>query len=175
MQTDKIYRFKFSDEIVNLLNQFSKLHKFTDQKEYKEKWNSFLEENKEIIEIESKRLCDLGYTGDIKDKMYKSARYYFRKKSDCKKEPVKRKQYKSIDREILENMDLHIQRNIDTDNYTPAIGFDDFSKLFKEIIDIEISNFKNNDEIELEEVKNKIKKTYKNRYFLYSRNMNAAR
>ena len=85
MQSDKIYRFKFSDGIVEILDNFSKLHKHTCQKEYKEKWEQWLIENKEEIDKESERLLALGYEGNIKEKMYKSARYYFRKKSTEKK------------------------------------------------------------------------------------------
>jgi len=172
MQTDKIYRFKFSNEIVEILDAFSKLHKHTCQKEYKEKWDEWLIENKEEIDKESERLLALGYEGNIKEKMYKSARYYFRKKSEEKKEPAKRKKYKAVDREIIDSMDIHIQRNIDTDEYSPANGFDNFSKLYEELINIEIKNFKENTDYSLEEIKQKIKKTYKNRYFQYTRNNN---
>ena len=172
MQSDKIYRFKFSSEIVEMLDAFSKLHKYTPQKEYKEKWDVMLFENKKEIDKECERLLDLNYQGNIKEKMYKSARYYFRKKNEEKKEPAKRREYKSVDREIIDSMDIHICRNIDTENYSPANGFDDFSKLYLELINIEIKNFKETTDYSLEEIKQKIKKTYKNRYFQYTRNNN---
>ena len=82
--------------------------------------------NKQEIDKESARLVALGYEGNIKEKMYKSARYYFRKKSEEKKEPAKSREYKAIDREIIDSMDIHIQRNITTDDYSPANGFDKF-------------------------------------------------
>ena len=89
-----------------------------------------------------------------------------------KKEPAKRREYKAVDREIIDSMDVHIQRNIDTDDYSPANGFDNFSKLYEELINIEIKNFKETTDYSLEEIKQKIKKTYKNRYFQYTRNNN---
>ena len=172
MQSDKIYRFKFSSEIVEMLDAFSKLHKYTPQKEYKEKWDQWLFENKNEIDKECNRLLGLNYQGNIKEKMYKSARYYFRKKNEEKKEPAKRREYKPVDREIIDSMDIHICRNIDNDNYSPANGFDDFSKLYEELINIEIENFKETTDYTREEIKQKIKKTYKNRYFQYTRNNN---
>lgn len=172
MSNDKIYRFKFTNQINELLNNFSKLHKYTAQKEYKEKWEEFISENKEDIDNEIERLIKLGYSGDIKEKMYKSARYYFRKKSDEKKEPIKRREYKAIDREIIDNMDIHINRNINNDNYSPAKGFDNFQTLYQELLTIEIDSLKGSTDYSLQEIKQKLKKTYKNRYFQYTRNVN---
>ena len=176
MQSEKIYRFKFSNQIVELLDSFSKLHKYTGQKEYKEKWDEWIIDNKEVIDTEVERLVGIGYEGNVKDKMYKSARYYFRKKSCEKKEPANRREYKALDREIIDTMDNHIQRNIGNDDYSPANGFEDFSKLYEEIVKIEIDNFKKTTDYTLEDIKVKIKKTYKNRYFQYAKtnNVNAA-
>lgn len=167
---DKTYRFKFTDSIMELLTNFSKMHKFACQKDYKEEWLKWCNENQEVINIENERLTQIGYVGDIKDKMYKSARYYFRKKSDEKKEPVKRRQYISIDRELLDLIDQHIQRNKMNDNYTPANGFDDFCKLNESIVNNEIKEMKKNTEFSLEDINLKIKKTYKNRYFQNKKN-----
>ena len=161
MQVEKIYRFKFSNEIVEMLDLFSKLHKYVGQKEYKEKWDEWLIDNKETIDKEVERLLGLGYEGNVKDKMYKSARYYFRKKSDEKKEPAKRREYKAVDREMIDTMDTHIQRNIGNDDYSPANGFEDFSKLYEELVKIEIDNFKKTTDYSYEDIKLKIKPYYK--------------
>ena len=108
MQTDKIYRFKFSNEIVEILDTFSKLYKHTCQKEYKEKWDEWLIENKQEIDKESERLLALGYEGNIKEKMYKSARYYFRKKSEEKKEPTD--QIVSDEEESVSSVDINAEQ-----------------------------------------------------------------
>lgn len=172
-QSEKIYRFKFSNEIVEMLDSFSKLHKYAGQKDYKEKWDEWLIDNKQVIDKEVERLITLGYEGNVKDKMYKSARYYFRKKSSEKKEPAKRREYKAVDREMIDSMDIHIQRNIGNDDYSPANGFEDFSKLYEDLVKLEIDNFKKTTDYSLEDIKLKIKKTYKNRYFQYAKANNA--
>jgi len=83
--TVSIFRFKFSDCFVNELYKFSKIHQYDHRKDFKSAWDTWLEENEELVNEETQRLSRLGYDGDAEDKMFKSARYYFRKKSTEKK------------------------------------------------------------------------------------------
>jgi hypothetical protein len=161
-----IYRFKFLDDFIEELYKFSKIHQYDERKDFKEAWNVWIEENNEIIELETRRLINLGYDGDVLDKMFKSARYYFRKKSTEKKEPVKRRNYCGVLKELIETMDNHIKNNINSDDYKPSAGFDDFCKNNVEVLKDQIKLLCNNGFSDVSEIKNKIKKTYKNRYFL---------
>ena len=161
-----IFRYKFTEEFMQELYQFSKIHQYDHRKVFKEAWTVWTEENDEIISKEVRRLTELGYDGDILDKMFKSARYYFRKKSTEKNEPCKRREYVGVNRLLLGKMDEHIYSNITRDDYKPSDGFDHFCKenvdlLKEEIIKLYKSGLKDSVEI-----KNKIKKTYKNRYFI---------
>ena len=76
-----IYRYKFIEEFTNELYKFSKIHQYDHRKDFKEAWNIWVEDNQGFVDEEVRRLSNLGYDGDIIDKMFKSARYYFRKKS----------------------------------------------------------------------------------------------
>jgi hypothetical protein len=157
-----IYRFKFTEDFMTELYKFSKIHQYDDRKDFKEAWKKWTEENEEIIDSEMCRLLRLGYNGDVLDKMFKSARYYFRKKGTEKKEPKQRRPYISVNRELLEAMDIHIEEN----SCQPKDGFADFCKknelLLKETITLIFEQgIKDKDIIE-----DKIKKTYKNRYFM---------
>ena len=109
---------------------------------------------------------ELGYDGDILDKMFKSARYYFRKKSTEKKAPTKRRDYTGVQRDTISAMDEHIKSGINSENYKPSDGFDEFCKSNIEILKEEVNNLYKNGITNSEEIKQKIKKTYKNRYFL---------
>ena len=80
-----IYRFKFTEEFMVELYNFAKIHQYDHRKDFKEAWKIWLEENAEIVEDEVRRLTNLRYDGDILEKMFKSARYYFRKKGTEKK------------------------------------------------------------------------------------------
>jgi hypothetical protein len=161
-----IYRFKFTEDFMSELYKFSKIHQYDDRKDFKEAWKKWIEENEEIIDSEMCRLWRLGYNGDVLDKMFKSARYYFRKKGTEKKEPKQRRPYISVNRELIEAMNLHIEEN----SCQPKDGFADFCKnnelLLKETITLIFEQgIKDKDIIE-----DKIKKTYKNRYFMITNN-----
>ena len=159
----KVFRYKFSDEIVELMQDFSKIHKFDTREIYNDNWNLFIEANKDTIEAEQERLNDLGYEGCIKNKMYKSTRYYFKKKNKSvetpDKEPVKRKKYVTVGKDILDSMYEHIKNNISKDNYKPDTGFNEFENVIKRSVP-GYENLKSDD-------KSKYKKAYKNMYYRY--------
>jgi len=75
-----IYRFNFSDEIIEEITNFSILHMYTERKTFKEKWIEWTETNEEQLQNEHKRLTNLGYTGNFNDKIFKATRYYFKQK-----------------------------------------------------------------------------------------------
>ena len=161
MQTQAIYRYKFEEQFMIELYNFSKIHQYDDRKEFKSAWNVWTEENTELIEHETRRLTNLNYDGDVKDKMFRSARYYFRKKSPEKKEQPQRRKYICVDKNIINAIDAHILKN----SSKPSTAFLDFCKenidlLSEEIARLYIEN------MTAEDIKKKIKKTYKNRYFL---------
>ena len=163
-----IYRYKFTNEFTDELFKFSKIHQYDHRTDFKEAWNEWLENNSEIVDEETRRLINLGYNGDILDKMFKSARYYFRKKSTEKKEPSKRRIYIGGEKELLELMDNHINTNIHIENFKPSEGFNEFCKNNTEILKQSVFTLYRAGITNSDEIKNKIKKTYKNRYFLIS-------
>ena len=163
----KIYRYKFSDEFIEELYKFSKIHQYDHRKDFKEAWENWIEDNSNIIFRESTRLTDLGYEGDILNKMFTSARYYFRKKGTEKKEPRERCTYIGIQKELLDAMDNHITINLNKSWYKPSTGFTEFCKEHIELLREEVELLvKFNLVTSSEEIKKKIKKTYKNRYFM---------
>jgi hypothetical protein len=161
-----IFRYKFTDEFTGELFKFSKVHQYDHRKDFKEAWNIWTEDNDNIVGEEVRRLTNLGYDGDILDKMFKSARYYFRKKSTEKKAPVKRRDYIGIQKELLDSMDEHINSRLNDDDYKPSDGFDEFCKANIDLLKEEVNILCRNGFTNSTEIKNKIKKTYKNRYFL---------
>jgi len=167
---NQVYRFKFTPEIVTMLYDFGKLHQHVERKTYKEKWEDWLKANNEILEREERRLSDMGYTGDVAEKMYKSARYYFRTKSIVKTEPKDRRKYVAANMDIIVLMDEHIKDNINSSNYRPATGYDDFCKTSTNAIAEAINEFLQEGLTDVNEIQNKIKKTYKNRYFQFIKN-----
>ena len=108
LTTSNIFRYKFDAPIVNLINIFAATHKYDDSSQFREEWDEFVKDNKANIDREKQRLTNLGYTGDINNKMYKSARYYFKNKSTEKKETKQRRKYVTLNKGFLADMDRHI-------------------------------------------------------------------
>ena len=162
-----IFRYKFTDEFTSELFKFSKIHQYDHRKDFKEAWKIWLDENDEIVECEIRRLKNVGYDGDVLVKMFKSARYYFRKKSTEKKTPVERRNYVGVNKALLGTMDQHIRMGVNGEDFKPSDGFDEFCQKNKELIREEVNILYKNGYTDPNEIKNKIKKTYKNRYFLF--------
>ena len=158
------FRFKFSENITEMLYRFSKIHQYDNREDFKEAWLKWSEENELELHEEAKRLTMLGYNGDIGDKMYKSARYYFRNKSNTQVIQKDRKQYTTLDHALLESMDSHIKRNISTPDYKPQTGFLNFCEENIDILQESVNSLIKKGINNPSEIHNKVKKTYKNRY-----------
>ena len=184
-----VFRFKFSDDVVDELTTFAQTHKYDDRSDYKEAWTKWTQDNNDIISRENTRLKQLGFEGDLIDRMYKSSRYYYRNKTTEKQEPVSRRKYVGIGNEILSKMDTQIktyfmlfdgedekQGDIEGEKIkkTPANGYTLFCEEHNSEITETISRLQEGG-MTHEDVTLKLKKTYKNRYYRYSRKMGAGK
>jgi hypothetical protein len=183
-------RFIYSDDFSKEIEYFSKLHQYDDRKTFKEMWLKWIEEEsiKGLINEEMERCAKNGYKGDIMDKMYKSARYYYRKKEmKCFKKEEQNKNddndstsepnYSGLSKEMIKQMDLHIYEHINSNmekskNNTlllskvrPANAFDDFCKKCIKEIAREILKLKKKITLNPNEISIKFKKAYKNRFY----------
>ena len=175
METQPVqtFRYELSSIIKQEIMRFSNINKFTDLKTFQENWNNWVIENHTLIQEEIKKLQEKKYNGDIIKKLYVSARYYYRSKNQIKVEPVKRKKYISISKELLNLMDKNINESLEDNDYKPDKSFEKFciNEGNHAILKKTINEIKEKEEnISLEDIKNKIKKTYKNRYRLITLN-----
>ena len=183
------YRFVFSNEIIDILSTFAKIHEHDDRKTFKEEWETWSsdEQIKSLINEEIKRLKNSGYQGDVIDKMFKSARYYYRSKPLIKEKNInhQRKPYEHISKEIMEKIDAHIYSQINKNaqiekhskeekkisKISPGESFEHYLLENKEELLNELRENKkvtNQNNITKEECENlvkKYKKTYKNRFY----------
>jgi hypothetical protein len=205
-----ILRFNFTDEIMDIITQFAKMHQFDDRHVYRENWDKWLEENNSLLLEENERLREIGYEGDVSTKMYKAGRYYFRKKNnnvhtDNKDKEKEKRTYISMDKVIIDEMDKHIGASIGKASigkasigrasigkasigrasigkasigrasigrqadYTPANGYKEFCNLHENLLGIEQKRLLLEYNIPKENIIDKFKKTYKNRYFILTR------
>jgi hypothetical protein len=85
------------------------------------------------------------------------------KKSTEKKEPVERREYVGIDRVLLRMIDEHIKSSILSDKFKPSATFEQFCEANADLLKEECERLSKNG---INEPSQKIKKTYKNRYFI---------
>lgn len=175
-------RYKFSKEIINLLEDFAKLHQYEGSKDYKESWNNWLKEDEIAHELEEEqsRLVKQGIIGDVMERLYKSSRYYYRKKiNKPDSKPQSRKKYEGLSKEVLRNMDSQIIReingNIDMSEhekiisrFTPSKSFNSYMNENPDCVTDLISEPAEGAEerrVQTSNALDKIKKTYKNRFY----------
>lgn len=182
----KTNRHTYSEEVVEQLSSFAKIHEYDGRKDFKEAWQKWMEEPdiKNLIGSEVARLTANGLSGDILDRMYKSARYYYRKKGcETVTEPTIRKEYEGLPRSVLKTIDDYIyseiNRNIlETEKdgnhiiaLTAAKSFTTYCKLHYDVISDLLPPMNDEDKVnknmreELKKVTDRLKKTYKNRFY----------
>ena len=101
------YRFKLSTDIVEELSYFAKLHQFDNRADYKDAWKLWTEDKKDEILRETNRLKEQGYKGDVNNKLYISARYYYKNLSTNTEEKKQkpRDKYVSCTLDMILSMD----------------------------------------------------------------------
>lgn len=184
----RTYRFNLTKDLTDELTYFSQMHRFDDRKTFKEAWIKWkeIEENRILLELETNRLEKEGYDGDIENKIFKSLRYYFKKKIEKesdKPSPKKRKQYETLSNEFLDKIDEHIyeklhqniiyktkteEKDISMSDVSQSDAYYEFCLKNKKLMENEINLlFKKNPNktYSATELSNKFKKTYKNRFF----------
>ena len=203
IKTKKTFRFEFESDIMELIERFAIVHQYDERKMYKEQWNSWYNENKEQMEREIERMNDIGYVGDVKDKMFKAGRYYFRKKNIKNKETQaethaetqaqvketinndikphvvnpavvvtekKRRNYITMLEATLVAMDEHIKLSLATDaDFKPSDGYSEFCEKNVLVLRTEIQRMVADNIMDKKDIADKIKKTYKNRYYMITK------
>jgi len=180
-----MFRFKLSVDLMNDIHVFADKYKYSERKEYKKEWELWLNNNNDIVEKEIERIQLLGYKGNIKEKMFVSGRYYYRKYEKKKankdissqdldiedREQIKiTRAYIKVSKDLLEFIDTYITDNIQTiADVKPCKSYSLFYKNNEEYLNTYFTIMQNiynnkNDYFE------KIKKTYKNRYYVYKKN-----
>ena len=157
------FRYNFSDNFVKNLIVFAKNNKNTDFDLFNQNYQEWLDLNKDLVKQEELLLKNLGYVGNINDKIFKSARYYFNNKSFDKK-VKKRKKYTKFNKSFLKIMDQQIIINIQN-NIKPELAFNLFieNPVNSRIISNEFENL--SFDINKFDADLKLKKTFKNRYY----------
>lgn len=165
--TLQTFHHNASEECANILSEFAMEHREDKNKQFKMAWQQWILEPRisAILSTELNVLRESGYQGDPMEKMYFSARYYYRKKAlkeqlaqveECyvAESPKQRKKYELADKDTLEQINAHIIKKLfgekDAAIISPANAFAAYCETH------------NVSGIEEE----RLKKIYKNRFFV---------
>ena len=168
--TVKIFRYKLDDGLTNCMKKFTKVHENDDYSTFKESWEQWIKDNNDIIQRENARLTNIGYTGNIHDKIHRSIRYYYSKKSNRKANPKKRRKYISLDTHLLQKIDNYINKGMKQETFKPSLEFDIFLKNNSKWVKVELKRILDLNVLSKEKIYQKIKKTFNNRYSIYRKN-----
>ena len=165
-----IYNFKLSKGIKKELNKFAEENKHLEKYIFDYKWNRWLRNNKIMLDNENEMLKSKGYDKNLYDKLYFSVRYYYVKKAkekEMEKENGKVKvklKYVPMTLELRDLIEKHLREHI---NVQPKLSFETFlqnetkKNKYNEMMNILLYN-----EYSEKDAMKRIKKAYKNRYFI---------
>jgi hypothetical protein len=185
------YRHAFSKDVIDTLNEFSRIHRHDDLTDFKKYWGVLLHDNRVLFSTEHDRLVEGGFKGNVMDAMFKSSRFYYRKLhlNNNPTKSVNKKRYMCLTDDFLHSIDKHIERTIslklssssckDSSSFishvNPATSYTDFCSTHLTDIRIEVDTLianikaKNDSPLSGEDIIFKFKKTYKNRFYVIQR------
>ncbi len=168
------FRYDFTEEIGKILKDFSDEHESETGKEFQKSWNIWImsDEIKKQLKEECDRLLNEGYNEDVWDKMYKSARYYYKKKT--KKEKVVKEKIKHTNRFstiFLKTMDDSIKNQLKHEieekneiTISQPKSYTDFCNSNKDNLLNEFKRIRQEKGQIPDDIDVKLRKTYKNRF-----------
>ena len=191
----KAIRYNFTPEMMEKIQEFTRVHQFDERKKYREEWKCWIN-TKEIelnVSNEIIRLRDEGCTWEdekIKEKMYKSSKFYYKKKMQTKTnddDKIKtQEKYKGFTKQFLRSIDEYIHEKIKekSRNIKDTIGnksldvvptniYNEYclnhqDEIKKEILRLREFHRKINGEVFLD----KLKKTFSHRFYNVKQGIN---
>ena len=81
----KAIRYNFTSEMMEKIQEFTRIHQFDERKKYKEEWNCWISTQEIHLKVSNEilRLRGEGCKWEeeyIKDKMYKTSKFYYKRK-----------------------------------------------------------------------------------------------
>jgi hypothetical protein len=178
------FRFDFTSEVGNLLAKFSDEHETEKYNVFQSSWNSWInmEGISDILTKECGRLREEGYTGDVWDKLYKSARYYYKKRGRSNQALNSKTVERSPKIKFSERYLMKLNENIESqlngnrsDNNVISLSnndaFNEFCKVNKYEIVEELRLVKERYGELPKDIIKKLKKIFKNHFYNNRKNM----
>ena len=122
----KAIRYNFTPQMMEKIQEFTRVHQFDERKKYKEEWKCWINTKEIQLKVSSEivRLKGEGCTWEdevIKEKMYKSSKFYYKKKMETEderqeeksdEEEKRQEKYKGFTKAFLRSIDGYIMEKI---------------------------------------------------------------
>ena len=178
----KKFRFDFSQNVKLMLADFANMNKGLSRKEFTEAWLKWVGHTtiKTLLTSETNQMESDGFEGDVLDLMFKSVRYYHRKRQPEKNKSTtisSGKHQNRFSREFLKQMDDYILiqiddlKNVDTvhgkeiNTLSQSVAYTQYCEVNQNNILSEFRLIKQQRGKLSDMMADKLKKTYKNRFY----------
>ena len=165
------FHFRFSEKAERAVAAFAEKHQAEPRLVYKAAWADWKDSHGALMKEEERRLRQLGYLGDVEDKMYKAGRYYFGRTRLRTREPPPpnavphdEHRYRRVGKGVLAMMDTQIRNHMGDPTWTPQRGLAELLGAEPDALGADILRMERDWGMEREVAADKLKRTYKNRY-----------
>ena len=162
-----VFRFKFDEQLTTIMQEFARVHKHDSRVDFKENFEDWFKSNEESIAREQRRLAEIGFNDDIKNKVFRSIKYYYVKISpnENTSQRIRPDKYVQHSREFANISISYINDKCIPQSKSPHNSYIDFIQDHEDDINLEINRLMENNNLSNDDAKSKIKKTFKNHYF----------
>lgn len=165
---NNVFRFKFDDQLSTIMQEFARIHKHDSRVDFKENFEEWYNSNEESIAREQRRLTEIGFNDDIKNKVFRSIKYYYVKRTpneNTTSQKIRPDKYVQHSREFANISISYINDKCIPESKSPHKSYIDFIQDHEDDINLEINRLMENNNLSNDDAKSKIKKTFKNHYF----------
>ena len=159
------YRLNFSENFQVHLTRFACINNNLHVIDFKNNLEKWMKANDILVENEYNYLREKGYEEKIKQKIFKSARYYLSKTMNKeKKKKEKRKNYTTKDRKLLNFINRHIESMEIL--IKPSEAYNNFCEIYEKYTNPYIKYLIEQENYTKKDAEKKLKKIYKNKYYV---------
>jgi hypothetical protein len=177
MASQTTFRFQLGAKTLERLRPFAANNSNLSGKEFRARWDTWCIVNAAVIDAEVDRLRILGYEGDVPSKIYRAGRYYFKTRPpSLVRAPRSHNStaYIALAPMLIRSMDAHVVAHTRNCAHSkPAVLYNDFlASCTPEMVALlaqEAERIMEQGMTDAYAAAAKIKKTYKNRYFMRTR------
>lgn len=179
-----VFRFKLDPSLCADMAEFARIHRHDSRPDFRENFDEWYVAQHETIGREADRLESIGYTADLKVKLFRSIKYYYMKRDRGEigtrgeigvpnnTHPTRPTKYIQLDRDFAADIVDFITLRCVPSKTRPKDGYAAFLDAYAIEVETEVNRIVGTHDLTVESATTKIKKTFKNHYFQVNKRAN---